>query len=80
MSPSQTYRNPGRTKSTIVRLSRLPMPRKNPSCEIMPWWDTKPSSRPTTIIALPEVDTESVTALTVRMTASRLGSVARNSV
>ena len=77
--PSHRYMKPGRTKSTMARLSAPPMPRKKPSWDIIWCLETKPRPRPTTIIALPEVETETVTALTVRITASRFGSARRNS-
>ena len=46
----------------MKRDSRLPIPKKNPSCDKMPWLDTYPSKKPTTASTVPEVITDAVTS------------------
>lgn len=80
ITPSSRYNSPGSTNKTMKRDSRLPIPKKNPSCDKMPWLDTYPSKKPTTASTVPEVITDGVTAATVSTTACFLHIRALNSV
>jgi len=71
--------NPGNTKNTIVIDSSVPLPKRNPSCFKTPWEVMKPRRKPTSVITLPDVRIDAVTAEIVSCTASFLGSSVWNS-